>query len=65
MTKVVVVINSMTIFEVIFKWNILLELFHIGLTCDVDERSRIHLLTWILCQDRVVRNYFHYIIRLF
>ena len=62
--QVVVFIKSMTIFEVIWEWNIVHELRCLGLTFDVGEKMCRNLLDWILYQTRVSRYYFHYTIKI-
>ena len=58
MPQVVEIIGSIVMFEVIQKWNIVLEFWRIGLTCDFGEIGCIHHLTWILCQSIAGRNYY-------
>ena len=64
-TRAVVVIGSMVIFDFFWKYNLVLELWRLSLTCGADKRALRHLLNWKHFQDRSVRHYFHYIISLF
>ena len=62
--QVVVVINRMTRFEVIFECNIVLELCCFIPTFDFDEGVHGHLLNWTPFQSIVGQHYFHYTIRI-
>ena len=62
MPRVVVVINSMEVFEVVYEWNIVVGLCRLRLSFGVDEIFCRNLLTWMLFQYRLVRHHFHYTI---
>ena len=64
MPQVVVIVNSMKIPEIICEFSTVLELQHLSLTYDADEIFHRQLLTSIIYQVIVGKNYFHFKIRI-